>query len=364
MSKIDQGRFFEDFSIGEKIVHPLPRTISDGDVSLYIALTGSRYALHSSDVFANDIGYVRRPLDDLLMFHLTFGKSVVDISLNAIANLGYAEVQFVCPVYVGDTISLSSEIIGLKENSNGKSGIVYVHSVGYNHQGELILSLKRWVMVKKRTAATSGINQVPELLAAVPFDQTIHLPILGPIDPQQSGSDLFWEDYTAGERLDHPEGFTIDSTEHTLATNLYQNNAKVHFNHHMMQQGPMQQRLVYGGHIISLCRSIAFNGLGNAMWLYGINSGSHANPTFAGDTIYCYTLIKDVIEHERKDIGLLRLQSIGLKNITPTEVESHIDGNGKYLPQVVLDLDYTVIIPRRDGNNSGEQYAAPQSSTL
>ena len=348
MTKIDQGRFFEDFSIGEQIVHPLPRTISEGDVSLYIALTGSRYALHSSDGFARDIGYSKRPIDDLLMFHITFGKSVIDISLNAIANLGYAEVQFLTPVYVGDTVSLSSEILGLKENSNGKSGIVYVHSTGKNQQGETVLSLKRWVMVKKRTAEISGINQVPELLDAVPVDQPINIPTIGNIDPKQSGSKYLWEDYKSGERLNHTEGFTIDSTEHTLATNLYQNNAKVHFNHHMMQQGPMQQRLVYGGHIISLCRSIAFNGLGNAMWLYGINSGSHANPTFAGDTIYCYTLVKDVIEHARKDIGLLRLQSIGLKNITPSEVESHRDENGKYLPQVVLDLDYTLIIPRRD----------------
>ncbi len=348
MSKINQGRLFEDFSIGERIAHPLPRTITDGEVALYIALTGSRYALHSSDGFARGAGYDRRPVDDLLLFHLAFGKSVIDISLNAIANLGYAEVRFPRPVYVGDTVSLSSEIIGQKENSSGKSGIVYVHSTGYNQHGESVLSLKRWVMIKKRTQEISGINEVPKLLDAVPIDREIAIPTIKTIDTQQSGSDWFWEDYVKGERLDHPEGFTIDSTEHTMATNLYQNNAKVHFDHHMMQHGPMRQRLVYGGHIISLCRSIAFNGLGNAMWIYGINSGSHANPTFAGDTIYCYTMVKDVIEHKRKDIGLLRLQSIGLKNITPAEVQSCLDENGKYLPQVVLDLDYTVIIPRRE----------------
>ncbi len=348
MSKINLGRFFEDFSIGQRIVHPLPRTITEGEVALYIALTGSRYALHSSDGFAKKAGYTQRPLDDLLMFHITFGKSVVDISLNAIANLGYAEVHFLRPVYVGDTVSLSSKIIGLKENSNGKTGIVYVHSSGRNQHGQLILSLKRWVMIKKRTPEMTGINKVPELLEALPNDQSIHIPTIEHIDTKQSGCDYFWEDYVAGERLDHPEGMTVDHTEHTLATNLYQNNAKVHFDQHMMQQGPMQQRLVYGGHIISLCRSIAFNGLGNAMWLYTINSGSHSNPVFAGDTIYCYTIVKDVIVHERKDIGLLRLQSIGLKNLTPAEVTYHQDANGKYLPQVVLDLDYTVIVPRRD----------------
>jgi len=348
MSKINQGRFFEDFTIGERIVHPLPRTITDGDVALYIALTGSRYAVHSSDDFAVDAGFSRRPVDDLLMFHITFGKSVIDISLNAIANLGYAEVHFLRPVYVGDTVSLSTKIIGLKENSNGKSGIVYVHSTGRDQHGRMILSLKRWVMVRKRSRETTGVNKVPETLEALPTNQSIHIPQIESIDTTLSGSEFFWEDYQVGERLDHPEGITIDSTEHTLATNLYQNNAKVHFNHHMMQQGAMPQRLVYGGHVISLCRSIAFNGLGNAMWMYTINSGAHANPVFAGDTIYCYTMVKQVVEHERKDIGLLRLQTVGLKNMSPTEVESCRDTDGKYLPNVVLDLDYTVIIPRRD----------------
>ena len=125
-TKINFGNFFEDFTIGQKIIHPLPRTITDGDVSFYIALTGSRFALHSSDLLAQKMGYEKKPLDDLLMFHLTFGKSVQDISLNAIANLGYAEVSFPNPVFVGDTVRLETEVIGLKENSNGKSGVVYV----------------------------------------------------------------------------------------------------------------------------------------------------------------------------------------------------------------------------------------------
>lgn len=348
MSKINQGRYFEDFSIGQHIVHPLPRTITAGDVSLYIALTGSRYALHSSDEFAKRAGYSQRPLDDLLTFHVTFAKSVVDISLNAIANLGYAEVQFIHPVYVGDTVSLSSKIIGLKENSSAKSGIVYVHSTGHNQHGQPILSFKRWVMVKKRTSDITGISKIPDLLEALPNNLPIQIPTIVDIDTVQSGCDYLWEDYTVGERLDHPEGMTIDSTEHTMATNLYQNNAKLHFDQHMMQHSPMRQRLVYGGHIISLCRSIAFNGLGNAMWLYAINAGTHANPVFAGDTIYCYTLVKDVIEHQRRDIGLLRLQSIGLKNIEPAMVDSYLNADGKYLSQVVLDLDYTVIIPRKE----------------
>jgi len=347
-NKISQGRFFEDFTIGETIVHPLPRTITDGDVSFYIALTGSRFALHSSDLLAQQMGYKKRPLDDILVFHIVFGKSVTDVSLNAIANLGYAEVTFPNPVFTGDTVRLESSVIGLKENSNGKSGNVYVHSRGYNQHDEMVLSLKRWVMVHKRDHETkTGIKEIPELDSVVTVADEISIPVLTSLDTAQTGSSYFWEDYQEGERLNHAEGITIDNSDHTMATRLYQNNAKLHFDHHMMQSSPMRQRLIYGGVVISLCRTISFNGLGNAMWVYSINGGTHANPTFARDTIYCFSEVLEKIDHSRRDIGLLRLRTIGLKNITPAEVGSVRDENNKYHPYVVLDLDYTVVVPKK-----------------
>lgn len=348
-SKINKGNYFEDFSLQEKIIHPLPRTISDGDVSFYIALTGSRFALHSSVELARSMGYKNRPVDDLLVFHMIFAKSVTDISLNALANLGYAEVSFTKPVFVGDTIRLESTVIGLKENSNGKSGNVYVHSQGYNQNNELVLSFKRWVMVHKSDhSISSDIKEIPHLEPLMPISDELAVATIKELDISQTGSPYFWEDYVKGERLDHPEGITIDNSDHTLATKLYQNNAKLHFDDHMMKSEKMGQRLIYGGHIISICRSISFNGLGNAMWLYSINSGVHANPSFAGDTIYCYSEVLEVIEHSRKDVGLLRLRTVGLKNITPEEVSQTRDEDNKYLPNVVLDLDYTVVIPRRN----------------
>ena len=348
-TKINTGNFFEDFKIGQKIIHPLPRTISDGDVSLYIAFTGSRFALHSSDVLAQEFGYEKKPLDDLLMFHLTFGKSVQDISLNAIANLGYAEVAFPNPVFVGDTVRLETEIIGLKENSNGKSGVVYVHSIGFNQEGLEVLNLKRWVMVHKRNKGEmSGINEVPTFAKTTAIAEQINIPVARNIDTLATGGEYFYEDYEVGERLNHIEGITIDDSDHTLATKLYQNNAKVHFNDHMMKSTSMGERLMYGGHVISIARSISFNGLQNAQWIYAINAGAHANPTYAGDTIYAYSEVVEKIDVDgRDDIALMRLRTIALKNMTPTEVESAKGEDGKYLKNVVLDLDYTVVISKR-----------------
>ncbi|WP_419773684.1 MaoC family dehydratase [Halarcobacter sp.] len=347
-NKINMGNFFEDFSIGQKIVHPLPRTVSEGDVSLYIAFTGSRFALHSSDVVAQEMGYEKRPIDDTLNFHLTFGKSVQDISLNAIANLGYAEISFPNPVYIGDTVSMTSTVIGLKENSNGKSGVVYVHSIGINQKGEEVLNFKRWVMVhKKDKTTTTGIKEIPEFKESTPICEEINIPQIKCVDTNASGGNFFFEDYEKGERLNHPEGITVDNSDHTLATKLYQNNAKVHFNDHMMKSTPMGERLMYGGIVISMARAISFNGLQNAQWMYAINSGAHANPTYAGDTIYAYTEVIDTIDHKRDDIGLLRLRTIAVKNQKPEEIESPKGEDGKYLKNVVLDLDYTVVIPKK-----------------
>jgi len=347
-TKINKGNFFEDFSLGQEIIHPLPRTISQGDVTLYIALTGSRFALHSSEPFAQQMGYDRAPIDDILGFHLSFGKSVQDISLNAIANLGYAEVSFKNPLFVGDTVFLASTIIGLKENSNGKSGVVYVHSLGHNQHGKEILNLKRWVMVHKKDPSThSGINIVPAFANVTPLSQAMSIPQQGEIDFQMSGGTYVFEDYAIGERLDHPEGMTIDESDHTMATKLYQNNAKVHFDAHMMHSTPMGKRLMYGGHVISIARTLSFNGFQNAMWVCAINAGTHANPTFGGDTLYAYTEILDKIELDRDDIGLLRLRTVAIKNQASHEILTPKDAQGKYLPNVVLDLDYTVALPRK-----------------
>src|SRR5437588_1323222 len=145
------GNFFEDFSLGQVIRHATPRTVTTGDVALYTALFGSRFAVQSSTAFAAAIGYPQAPVDDLLVFHIVFGKTVPDISLNAVANLGYAQCRFLAPVYPGDTLGAVSEIIGLRENANRKTGVVYVRSTGLRHKdGARVLDYVRWVMVRKR----------------------------------------------------------------------------------------------------------------------------------------------------------------------------------------------------------------------
>jgi len=115
MSKTNPGRFFEDYSVGDVIDHAVPRTIGAGERALYHALYPARSALYSADTFAQASGLAASPIDDLAVFHTVFGKTVPDISLNAVANLGYAEGRWLRPVYPGDTLSSSSEVIGVKQ---------------------------------------------------------------------------------------------------------------------------------------------------------------------------------------------------------------------------------------------------------
>ncbi len=352
-SKVKKGRFFEDFDVDQKIIHATPRTISEGDVALYIALTGSRFILHSSMEVAKAVGYKGLLVDNLLVFHIAFGKTVADISLNAIANLGYADVKFIKPVYVGDTLSVTSTVIGLRENKNRNSGIVYVHSSASNQHQQLVLSWKRWVMVKKAdSSAVCSKTFIPKLETIVAPQ---HLPVpetidFSQLDLYQSGSDQLWDDYRQGERIDHIDGMTIDNSDHTLATKLYQNNARVHFDEIYMQDSPFKQRLMYGGHVISICRSLSFNGLANGVLIAAINGGSHLAPTFAKDTLYAFSTIVDKWKiPERKDVAALRIKTWGVKNLTTEKIpipQKDAQGKVQYNKSIVLELDYTLLIPR------------------
>lgn len=348
------GNFFEDFSVGQRLHHAVPRTLTDGESALYIALTGARQVLFSAQPVAHALGYPARPIDDLLAFHIAFGRTVQDISINAIANLGYADVKFHRPVYTGDTLSTQSSVIGVRENANGKSGIVYVHSAAFNQDHKEVISWIRWVMLPKRDpAAPAPETVVPELPPFV-APEHLHVPdclAAHAFETAITGSARLWDDYQAGEVLDHPGGMTVDDSDHTLATKLYQNNARLHFDALAMRDTTFGQRLIYGGHIISVCRALSFEGLENALCIAAINAGTHANPTFGGDTIYAKTEILERWEIPgRTDVGALRLRLVGLKNFKPealTAIKEMREGKSVYHPNVVLDLDYTVLIPRR-----------------
>ncbi len=349
MTKISAGNFFEDFRLGQTIRHATPRTLTVGDVALYTGLFGPRFAVQSSDAFAKAIGYPRAPLDDFLVFHVVFGKTVPDVSLNAVANLGYAGMQFLAPVFPGDTLSATSEVIGLKENSSRKTGIVYVRTRGTKDDGTAVLEYVRWVMVRKRDeAAPVSADHAPRLPTAV------EPKLLGAACPRidskaydnaLAGSAYRFGDYQPGEKIDHVDGITVEEAEHMTATRLYQNTARIHFDQFSAAQGRFGRRLIYGGHVISLARAISFNGLANAFHIAAVNGGRHVAPLFAGGTVFAWSEVLATAELPgRNDVGALRLRTVATKD-RPCPDFPYKTGD-EYDSAVLLDLDYWVLMPR------------------
>lgn len=344
MTKTDPGNFFEDFTVGQVLDHATPRTVTDGDRALYQALYPTRFAIASSAEFAASVGLTPAPVEDLIAFHIAFGKTVPDVSLNAVANLGYAECRFHRPVVPGDTLRTTSEVIGLKENSNGKTGVVYVRSTASNQRGEVAVDWARWVMVHKRDASSPApATVIPELAEVVSPDDLIVPAGLDftDYDIAAAGEPHRWDDYEVGETIDHVDGVTLTDPEHMLATRLWQNTAKVHVN---TQARPDGIRLIYGGHIISMARALSFNGLANAQLIAAINAGAHVAPAFAGMTVYAWSQVLDKAETAAPGVGAIRLRLVATSGRDETTTLRSDDG--KYAPGVLLDLDYWALVPR------------------
>jgi 2-methylfumaryl-CoA hydratase len=345
MTKAWPGNYFEDFHIGQVFDHATPRTLTVGDAALYQSLTGSRFALQSSNLFARAAGYPDAPLEDLLVFHTVFGKTVPDVSFNAVANLGYADCRFMKPVYAGDTLYARTEVIGLKQNSSGETGTVYVRSTGFNQNDDAVLSFVRWVMVRKRKTSSPPppvvVPLLPKSIAVTALAATV--PQLKSWSTALSGSTHRFADYLVGEKIDHADGVTVEEAEHQMATRLYQNSARVHFNQHAEGAGRFGRRLIYGGHVMSLARALSFNGLGNVFHIAAINAGRHVAPLFAGGTVYAWSEIRDAQPlRGRGDVGALRILTRATRDVPCTEFPVMDGAVDK--PGVILEWDYWGLI--------------------
>ena len=342
-TKTDPGNFFEDFEVGQVLRHATPRTVTEGDRAAYGALYPTRFAVPSSAEFAASVGLSPAPVEELIAFHIAFGKTVPDVSLNAVANLGYAECRFHRPVVPGDTIATQSEVIGLKQNSNGRTGVVYVRSTATNQRDEVVIDWARWVMVHKRDVeAPAPETVVPDLAPAVAADDLVVPAGLDftTYDFEAAGEPHRFADYEVGEKIDHVDGVTLTDPEHMLATRLWQNTAKVHFN---TEARPDGNRLVYGGHVISLARALSFNGLANAQLIAAINAGAHVAPAFAGDTVYAWSEVLDKADTAAPGVGALRLRLVATKGRDESMTLRGEDQ--KYAPGVLLDLDVWALVP-------------------
>ncbi|MFQ5612237.1 MAG: MaoC family dehydratase [Anaerolineae bacterium] len=148
-----EGRYFEDFAVGDVYKHPYGKTISEADNMWFTHITMNVNPLHFNADYAARSEFGRPVVVGLLTLSLVVGMSVIDVSQNGF-NLQIDEVINHAPVFPGDTLYAQSEVLSLRESrSRPEWGIVTIRSEGYNQDGTRVISFKRTIMVKKKAAA-------------------------------------------------------------------------------------------------------------------------------------------------------------------------------------------------------------------
>jgi itaconyl-CoA hydratase len=149
-----QGRFYEDFRVGDVYKHPYGRTVTETDNVWFTNLTMNLNPMHFNEAYASETEFGERLVDGTFVIALAVGMSVIDVSANATANLGYDEVRHTAPVFHGDTLFAESEVLAKRESDSREHvGIVETELRAYNQADEQVLSLKRTPMVLKREHA-------------------------------------------------------------------------------------------------------------------------------------------------------------------------------------------------------------------
>ena len=149
-----KGRFYEDFVVGDVYQHPLGRTVIATDNVWFTLLTQNTAPIHFDHHYAAQTEFGRPLVDSTFTLALVTGQSVMDISQNVLANLGWDEVRLPHPVFEGDTIYSQSEVLAKRESqSRPNVGIVTVKTTGYNQEGQVVITFKRTIMVYKRGCA-------------------------------------------------------------------------------------------------------------------------------------------------------------------------------------------------------------------
>jgi len=145
------GRVYEDFAVGDVYEHPLGRTILDADNVWFTCLTMNANPIHFDGEYARQTEFGKRLVNSCFTLSLVTGQSVIDLTMNAVANLGWDQVTLPHPVFEGDTIYARSEVLETRESkSRPKVGLVKVKTTGVNQDGTTVIEFTRTFMVWKR----------------------------------------------------------------------------------------------------------------------------------------------------------------------------------------------------------------------
>jgi len=145
------GRVFEDFVVGDVYEHPLGRTITQADNIWFTCLTMNTNPIHFDAEYAARTEFKRPLVNSCFTLALVTGQSVIDLTINGVANLAWDDIRLPRPVFEGDTIYARSEVLETRESaSRPKMGIVKVRSTGVNQDGTTVIEFTRTFMIWKR----------------------------------------------------------------------------------------------------------------------------------------------------------------------------------------------------------------------
>jgi len=304
------GRYLDELEPGQVFEHPRGYTFDRSNMLNFARTFMQTNPLYLNLQYATAQGFRDLLASPQMVFNVTLSLGVQNDSEKAIANLGYYQVQFLQPVYPGDTLRAFTKVLERKDRGPDKPGIARIRTVGVNQDNQVVLQYERKIMVAWR-GDRLPTTPAPEVTVAFPGEH---------FASGLTGPNTYAEDFSPGDIIVHANGRTI-TEEHMALTYLVGNSHPLHFDRIFSSglSGKMSgEPIVYGGLIFAWLDGLASRDVSeHAIWELGFTEGYHTQPAFAGDTVGALSRILAVEDVPGADgYAAVTMQLIGVKNIS------------------------------------------------
>ena len=316
------GRYLDELDPGQVFEHPRGFTFATTNMLDFARTFMQTNPLYLNTQYARAHGFTDLLASPQMVFNVTLSLGVQNDSEKAIANLGYYQVQFLRPVYPGDTLRAFTKVLERKDRGADKPGIARIRTVSVNQDDQVVLQYERKIMVAWRG---DRLPTTPAADVAVEFPgedaPVVELPLHNSdYAPGLTGPNTYFEDFAPGEIIVHANGRTI-TEEHMALTYLVGNSHPLHFDRVFSSglSGKMSgEPIVYGGLVFAWLEGLASRDVSeHAVWELGFTEGYHTQPASAGDTVGALTRILSVEDVPgTAEYGVVTMQLIGIKNIS------------------------------------------------
>ncbi|MEM8659240.1 MAG: MaoC family dehydratase [Pseudomonadota bacterium] len=316
------GRYLDELQPGQVFEHPRGFSFERSNMLSFARTFMQTNPLYLNVHYAQTMGFRDLLASPQMVFNVTLSLGVQNDSEKAIANLGYYQVQFLRPVYPGDTLRAFTKVLERKDRGPDKPGITRIRTVGVNQNDEVVLQYERKIMVAWR-GERPPTTPAPEVTSSFPGEDApaVELPFENTATSSGlTGPNTYAEDFTAGDIIVHANGRTI-TDEHMALTYMVGNSHPLHFDCIFSRSlsGKMSgEPIVYGGLVFAWLDGLASRDVTeHAIWELGFTEGYHTQPAFSGDTVAAISRILAVeTVPSADDYGILTMQLIGVKNIS------------------------------------------------